>query len=119
MPRSLRPVLAALLIAQSAAPAAAPPTPSVAVTVETTLKTAGAQVRQLAFDGDPDTCFVSAGNAGRADHFTLVFDRPVAVRSAAVTTGRAKGADGLDAGALEVSADGKKFEPAAKFAGGA
>ena len=48
----------------------------VAATVETTLTTAGEQIRQLAFDGDPDTYFASDKNAAAADHFTLVFDKP-------------------------------------------
>jgi hypothetical protein len=105
------------LLAASVAQGAAPPR-HVVVTIETTLATAKGQVRQFAFDGDPSTCFVSASNAGRADHFTLVFDRPVAVRSIVATTGRPAGGDTLDAGALEVSADGKKFEELAKFTAG-
>jgi hypothetical protein len=89
----------------------------VAATVETTLASTAGQVRQFAFDGDPDTYFASAKDAGRADHFTLVFDEPVAVTSLAVTTGKPEGGDALDAGTLEFSADGEKFEELARFAG--
>jgi len=58
-------------------------------------------------------------NAGSGDHFTLVFDEPVAVKSIAVETGKTAGGDKLDAGSLQVSADGKAFEPLARFADGA
>jgi RNA polymerase sigma factor (sigma-70 family) len=117
--------------------------PPVAATIETTLATAPYQIRQLAFDGDLDTYFASNRNAGPGDHFTLVLDRPVAIRSLAVLTGRpAKKVadlfstglqealrasasrstndltpswDRLDAGSLEVSEDGQHFEILARF----
>jgi RNA polymerase sigma factor (sigma-70 family) len=92
--------------------------PPVAAVVETTLPTAAAQIRQLAFDGDAVTYFASAQPAGPADHFTLVFDRPVAMQAIAVTTGRPDGTDPLDAGTLEVSTDGTTFEPVADFTDG-
>jgi hypothetical protein len=112
MPRSLRFLAAALLLGL---PAAAPAAP-VAATVETTLTSTAGQIRQFAFDGDPDTYFASQQDAGSADHFTLVFDRPVALKCLAVTTGKPEGGDALDAGTLEVSADGEKFEQVARFA---
>jgi RNA polymerase sigma factor (sigma-70 family) len=87
----------------------------VAATVQTTLSTESGQIRQFAFDGDPDTYFASAENLRSTDHFTLVFDKPVAVYSIVVTTGRPEGGDQLDEGALEVSADGQQFEPLARF----
>jgi hypothetical protein len=83
-----------------------------------TLATGGDHIRQFAFDGDPATYFASTANATKADHFTLTFDAPVAVRSVRVTTGRPEGGDALDQGALEGSADGQAFEPLAAFAGG-
>jgi hypothetical protein len=115
MPRWFRLVLA-VLMGLPAAARAAPPAPAVAATVETTLATSPGQIRQFAFDGNPETYFASAGDAGRADHFTLVFDAPVAVKSIAVVTGRPGGSDALDAGTLEVSADGTQFEVLARFA---
>jgi RNA polymerase sigma factor (sigma-70 family) len=90
----------------------------VRASVETTLGTAGEQVRQLAFDGDPSTFFASARNVGRADHFTLRFDQPVAVQSVTVATGRPQGGEQLDAGVLEGSADGTTFTALASFAAG-
>jgi len=101
----------------SAAPAD-PVEQGVAATIETTLATGSKQIRQFAFDGDPDTYFASEKNAASTDHFTLLFDKPVAVKSIVVTTGRSRGEDRLDAGILEVSPDGKKFEKLARFAEG-
>jgi hypothetical protein len=113
-------VVAALLIACLAVGPglARQATPPVAARIETTLATGGDQIRQFAFDGDPNTCFASAGAVMDGDHFTLVFDRPVAVRSVAVVTGRADGSDPLDAGVLELSPDGKTFHEGAKFKDG-
>lgn len=78
-------------------------------TIDTTLTTASEQIRQFAFDGLEGSFFTSAENPGLSDHFTLAFDRPVAMKSIALITGRADGSDGLDQGTLEVSADGKTF----------
>lgn len=90
----------------------------VAASIETTLGTASRQIRQFAFDGDAGTYFGSVQNPGTADHFTLVFDEPVEVKSIAVVTGRADGGDALDAGKLETSVDGKSFQDRANFTGG-
>src|SRR5579871_2574987 len=87
------------VVAPAAPPEKAAVTP-VAATVETTLASAAGQIRQFAFDGDANTYFASAQDAGRTDHFTLVFDKPVAVQAVAVTTGRPGGSDLLDAGNL-------------------
>src|SRR3954470_6275253 len=92
--------------------------PAVAATVESSLKSAPGQIRQFAFDGKADTAFVSAEDARRGDHLTLMLDQPVAVKSVTVTTGKADGAARLDAGTLEGSEDGKTFTPLAKFADG-
>src|SRR5271166_204742 len=75
--------------------------PVVAATVETTLATGSDHIRQFAFDGDPNTYFASAKNPGKKDHFTLVFDKAVSLKSLKVTTGDPKGEQILDAGALE------------------
>jgi hypothetical protein len=106
-----------LLVALPAA-AADPPKKPVAAMVESSMKTAGGQIRQFAFDGDPDTVFASDGNPGKDDHFTVRFDEPVAVTAAAVTTGRPKGGDAVDSGVLETSTDGLKFEWLADFKDG-
>jgi len=99
-------------------PYSAPTTPPVAATVETTLPSADSLIRMLAFDGDHSTYFASKQNPGPEDHFTLVFDQPVAVTSIVVTTGRTDGGDQLDPGTLAGSVDGKTFEPLAPFADG-
>jgi hypothetical protein len=90
----------------------------VAATVVSTLSTASGQIRQLAFDGDADTFFASAEDVRGSDHFTVELAAPVVVTSIAAVTGRPDGSDRLDAGTLEVSADGKTFETLAPFAGG-
>ena len=122
MHHSIRALLAGFLLSvlpPAAWSAAPPPTPPVTVVVDTTLTTWPGQIRQFAFDGDPGTYFASAKNAGKSDHFTLVFDDPVTVTSIAAVTGRPGGEDKLIQGALEVSSDGKTFSQVAKFAGGA
>lgn len=103
--------LAMCLLVPAAARAQAP----VAAIVESSLKTAGGNIRQLAFDGNPDSYFASASHPGKDDHFTVIFDQPVAIRAIEVTTGKPKGGDTLEAGVLEFSADGKKFDKLAEF----
>jgi hypothetical protein len=91
--------------------------PATAV-VESSLATGKDQIRQFAFDGDPDTYFASEKNATKGDHFTLIFDAPAQVKSVRVLTGRPKGGDELGHGVLEVSVDGKEFAQLARFAEG-
>jgi hypothetical protein len=112
-----RPPLLLLLVPLPLA-AADPPKKAVAAVVESSLKTAGGNIRQFAFDGDPDTFFASDGNPGKDDHFTIRFDEPVTVKSLSASTGRPKSGDTLTAGQLAVSADGKAFTELAKFADG-
>jgi hypothetical protein len=115
--RLVAPILVALVTSvASAQPKKAEST--VGAVVECSLPSASGHIRQFAFDRDAGTYFASAKNAGAADHFTLRFDKPVAVKSIAVTTGKPAGGDVLADGMLEVSADGIKFEALAKFADG-
>ncbi len=95
-------------------PAASP----VAATVETTLTSADVQIRMLAFDGDPNTYFASKQNPGPDDHFTLVFDQPVAVTAIVAFTGRPAGGDQLEMGNLGASAGGKTFKSLVPFVDG-
>jgi hypothetical protein len=92
--------------------------PSIAATIETSLTTRGEHIRQFAFDGEDRTYFASEKHAAEKDHFTLVLDKPAAVHSVRVTTGRPSGVDKLDAGSIQVSEDGKSFEDIAKFHAG-
>ncbi|AGA29557.1 basic secretory protein-like protein [Singulisphaera acidiphila] len=93
---------------------------SVAAVVETTLETGSKQIRQFAFDGDAETFFASKENPSVSDHFTLVFEQPVSVKSIAVITGQPgpESAGKLETGVLEVSTDGETFTELAKFANG-
>jgi basic secretory peptidase family protein len=123
MGNSIRGAFVCLLAAGPVSPAlAGAPTLAlnrpVAVTIETTLSRARAQIRQFAFDGDANTFFASEKNPASSDHFTFVFDRPVKAKSIAVVTGRTDGSDGLSEGKLEVSSDEKTFQELAKFADG-
>lgn len=89
-----------------------------AARIETTLTTEGEHIRQLAFDGEDKTYFASRSNATEKDHFTLALNKPATIHSLRVVTGRPDGGDKLQAGTLEVSADGKTFEELAKFRDG-
>ncbi|MFI5456640.1 MAG: basic secretory protein-like protein [Isosphaerales bacterium] len=95
-----------------------PGKPPVAATIETTLGTASKQIRQLAFDGDNKTYFLSVQDLRTTDHFTLVFDESVAITSITVITGRPDGSDKLGAGKLQASTDGKTFHDRANFSDG-
>lgn len=110
--------LASPCLAADSAPPPRPVARPASAVVESSLATGSNQIRQFAFDGDPDTFFASEKNATKADHFTLTFDAPANVKSIRVTTGKPKGGDALDAGMLEVSADGKAYVELAKFADG-
>jgi hypothetical protein len=114
--------LAVLSVSAATTLAAAPPRAEkpapVVATIETTLATARPQIRQFAFDGDSSTFFASKQNPGSADHFTLVFDKAVKVKSIGVVTGRPDGSDSLEEGKLLVSADGKTFRDLAPFGQG-
>lgn len=105
----------AVAAAEPARPDVAPP---IIAKIETTLTTAGDQVRQLAFDGKAATFFRSSQNLAAADHFSLILEKPVAVRSVSVVTGDAEGRGKLDGGTLEISTDGSAFEQLAKFTDG-
>jgi hypothetical protein len=106
-----------VLLSASTTTAAEPAKPVVA-TIETTLATAQKQIRQFAFDGDSNTFFASENNPSSSDHFTLLFEQPVTVKSIAVVTGQPDGGDALEAGKLEFSADGKTFRELALFVDG-
>jgi hypothetical protein len=117
--RTRSPLAVLALIAWASSNIDAAEAKPVAAVVETTLATGGKNIRQFAFDSDPNTYFASEKNIGKDDHFTLVFDAPVTVKAVSVNTGKPDGADKLTAGSLEGSQDGKKFSPLAKFTDGA
>lgn len=104
-------ILTALLLSRSAE------TP-INARVESSLLSASENIRQLAFDGDKKTCFISAQNLGAGDHFTLLLNQPAEVYSIVVETGKPDGTDLLEGAALEVSADGKSFQELARFTKG-
>jgi Peptidase of plants and bacteria/F5/8 type C domain len=101
--------LVACLPAAAADPPAKKATQAIAA-IESSLKTAGGQIRQFVLDGDANTFFASEKNPGKDDHFTLKFDQPVGIKKIDVWTGRPNGDDFLGSGALEVSTDGTIFK---------
>jgi outer membrane protein assembly factor BamB len=90
----------------------------IAAEIVTTLATEKQQIRQFAFDGNEVTWFGTASNPGKADHFTLVFEKPVVAGSLTVLTGRPDDSERLESGALEVSEDGKTFKRLLQFSEG-
>lgn len=82
--------------------------------IESTMATHGDEVRQLAYDGDETTFFASEKAPTADDHFTIVLDRPVTLKSVSARTGKMDGS-GKVVGTLEASADGKAFEKLATF----
>jgi hypothetical protein len=107
--------LVLLCIPAMAADRSAPQASAIAVNLSTTLPTQGSHIRQFAFDGDADTFFESARDAAHDDHFTLVFEKPVLVKSITAQTGEPQGSNALEKGVLEVSEDGKTFHKLADF----
>ena len=89
------------------------PKPRARVAMTSSLPSAGAAIRQRAFDGSAATAFRSVAPAKAGDHLTLTFDAPVSVRGVAVTTGTDAGGEALSAGTIEVSPDGATFAPVA------
>lgn len=90
----------------------------VSATIETTMKTQGDHVRQLAFDGDKATTFASEKGPSDEDHFTIILDRPVVVTSIAASTGHPDRSGMVASGSLEVSGDGRSFTKVATFTAG-
>jgi hypothetical protein len=113
MKGSFRLVVAFLTLCVPAQGSEATESKTVTATIETTLTTAreitSGPIRQFAFDGNPSTFFASESNPGASDHFTVVFEKPVALRSIALLTGKSDGHDALEAGRLEYSTDGNAF----------
>src|SRR6185312_17383260 len=103
--RLFRLQLTLLIMLSAVVASAAPPTSRapIAATVDSTLASQSGQIRQLAFDGDNGTYFASRHAPAADDHFTLVFDAPVSLKSIRVETGKPDGTDKVDHGTLEVS----------------
>ena len=70
---------------------------------------------QLAMDGDQNSYFKTVYGMGDGDDFTVLFSRPLPVRSMNITTGNTEGDNLLTKGYVEVSTDGKTYKRAASF----
>jgi Peptidase of plants and bacteria len=115
MMKARRLMLAVLLLLVSFPARAGEP---VAATVETTLTTLDGQIRQFALDGDAATYFASEKGPSAEDHFTIVLDELVSVKSIEAVTGRPDGERQVVGGTLEVSPDGRTFQKLTSFADG-
>ncbi len=112
-----RPLIPALLLMPGLIAATARGGDPVPAAIESSLATHEDQIRQFAYDGDEATCFASEKGPSADDHFTVVFEKPVALKSVTARTGKEDGS-GKVAGELQVSADGKTFEKLATFEDG-
>lgn len=88
------------------------------VRIETTLTTSQTNRPALAFDTRRDTFFRSGRGADEKDHFTAWFTPALELKRVEVLTGAGEGTGKLAAGVLEVSADGRTFQEAARFTDG-
>ena len=70
---------------------------------------------EMAIDADESSFFQSVYSMSEGDDFTVLFTRPVPMRSLRISTGNAEGDNLLTKGFVEVSADGKKYTRAATF----
>jgi len=85
--------------------------------VVTSWPTYGEHAIANAFDSKDDTFFWSARAAQQGDTFTLVLDKPAALKRIHIATGHPEHADDyVHAGIIEVSADGRKFTTVAEIA---
>ena len=100
------------------APAPHPAPKKVVAVVESSLKTRGGQIRQFAFDDNPNTYFESEKNPTKDDSFTLTLDAAVSATGLTVQTGKPDGTDTLGKGIVEVSIDGKKYHTLTTFSDG-
>lgn len=66
-------------------------------------------------DGDQNSYFKSAYGMSEGDDFTVLFSRPLPLRSMRISTGNLDGDNLLTKGYIEVSSDGKTYRRAATF----
>ncbi len=90
---------------------------STTVTVRSSMESDEPHIRQLAFDGDESTSFLSKNAVTGDDSFTLTLDAPVALHTVRLLAGTNEGAKGLDGGVIETSEDGKTFTELAIVSG--
>ena len=70
---------------------------------------------EMALDGDPNSYFKSVYGMSSGDDFTVLFSRPLPVRSMRISTGNLDGDNLLTKGYVEVSSDGETYKRAAAF----
>ena len=95
------------------APASAPA--QTEATIYSTLPSLTSHRPEMAMDGDPNTYFKSVYGMSQGDDFTVLFSRPLPLRSMRVATGNPDGDYLLTKGFVEVSSDGQTYKRAASF----
>ena len=93
----------------------APVPPETEATIYATMPSLDAHRPEMAMDGDENSYFKSVYGMGDGDDFTVMFSRPLPIRSMRVSTGNPDGDNLLTKGFVEISADGKTYARAASF----
>lgn len=89
--------------------------PATEATLYSTMPSLDAHRPEMALDGDENSYFKSVYGMGDGDDFTVLFSRPLPLRSMRVSTGDLDGDNLLTKGFVEVSTDGKTYKRAAAF----
>jgi len=84
-------------------------------TIYSTMPSLTAHRPEMALDGSEASYFKSVYGMGDGDDFTILFSRPIPLRSLRVSTGNDDGDNLLTKGFVEVSSDGTKYTRAATF----
>jgi len=84
-------------------------------TIYSTMPSIVAHRPEMAMDADESSFFQSVYGMGDGDDFTVLFSRPVPLRSLRISTGNADGDNLLTNGFVEISTDGTKYTKAATF----
>ena len=84
-------------------------------TIYSTLPSLNEHRPEMALDGDQNSYFKSVYGMSEGDDFTVMFSRPLPLRSMRISTGSEEGDNLLTKGYVEVSGDGKTYTRAAMF----
>ncbi len=111
----ISPLLCALAIVGCATCQAQNSPSSTEATLYSTLPSLTVHRPEMALDGDPNSYFKSVYGMGAGDDFSVLFSRPLPLRSLRVATGDLDGDNLLTQGTVEISADGVTYNRAATF----
>lgn len=89
--------------------------PETEATIYSTMPSLSVHRPEMALDGDQNSYFKSVYGMSDGDDFTVMFSRPLPLRSMRISTGNPEGDNLLTKGYVEVSSDGKTYKRAATF----